>query len=308
MIEVLEAAIVDGAPNSRDTLDELYDVLNAAKANLASPTFTGNARSSTPPDDDDSSRIATTGWVKENAGGISNPTFFSPGAPVSMTGAFQDLAAGNYTLENPNGYVGIVVGSTLRASSIRLRRGTVEVLPEFMSRSLSYTADFRILVVDKPGTAGPHSYALQMLEGSDRTVTNSYISIFEIPQVVAVGQLAADIGGLVQNVWRDVVTATVATNTAAGSIGLRYLVYMRVPGRGEVRIMRGGVEVTVGEALQVVASSQTPLYTGYLRDFWQDQPGDTADHTYTLQARATEGNLSDSLIVAGSYLMAETLS
>ena len=39
--------IEDGAPSSRDTLDELYDVLNAAialKANIAAPQLTGNAR------------------------------------------------------------------------------------------------------------------------------------------------------------------------------------------------------------------------------------------------------------------------
>ena len=38
-------ANIDGAPANRDTLDQLYDVLNAAialKANIASPTFTGN--------------------------------------------------------------------------------------------------------------------------------------------------------------------------------------------------------------------------------------------------------------------------
>ena len=68
MIEVLEAAIVDGAPASRDTLDQLYDVLNAAialKANRASPTFTGIARSSDASSGDESTRIATTNWVRD---------------------------------------------------------------------------------------------------------------------------------------------------------------------------------------------------------------------------------------------------
>ena len=64
MIEVLEASIVDGAPASRDTLDQLYDVLNAAKANLSGPVFTGNPRAPTPSTSDDDTSIATTGFVQ----------------------------------------------------------------------------------------------------------------------------------------------------------------------------------------------------------------------------------------------------
>ena len=87
MIEVLETSIVDGAPASRDTLDQLYDVLNAAKANLASPILTGNPRSVTPATADDDTSIATTAYVKsQGRAPIASPVLTgNPRAPTPST-------------------------------------------------------------------------------------------------------------------------------------------------------------------------------------------------------------------------------
>ena len=89
--DALVTTLEGGAPSSRDTLDELYDVLNAAialKANIASPTLTGNARSSTPPNNDDSTRIATTGWVRDN-GGVGNLAFLAARPTYRLRRALQ---------------------------------------------------------------------------------------------------------------------------------------------------------------------------------------------------------------------------
>ena len=42
------------------------------KANLNAPTFTGEARAVTPPSSDNSTRIATTKYVKDNIGSLGN--------------------------------------------------------------------------------------------------------------------------------------------------------------------------------------------------------------------------------------------
>ena len=48
MIEVLEDALIDGAPTSRDTLDQLYDVIVDSEANRTAGTrWTSIARSVT---------------------------------------------------------------------------------------------------------------------------------------------------------------------------------------------------------------------------------------------------------------------
>ena len=59
--DALQTTIEGGAANSRDTLQELYTVLNAAialKANIASPTFTGNPTLTPTPSDQGTIRHA----------------------------------------------------------------------------------------------------------------------------------------------------------------------------------------------------------------------------------------------------------
>ena len=93
-VRAVRDALIGGAPGGRDTLDELYDVLNVAKAALASPTFTGSPKAPTPPANNDSTRLATTAWVLSAIAAISgvdlsayatlaNPVF--TGNPRSVT-------------------------------------------------------------------------------------------------------------------------------------------------------------------------------------------------------------------------------
>ena len=82
-IDDLQTTIVGGAPNSRNTLDEVYDVLNAAialKANRNNANLTGNARAPTPSAGDDSTRIATTAWLQSFFGGASRREFSTAGS------------------------------------------------------------------------------------------------------------------------------------------------------------------------------------------------------------------------------------
>lgn len=89
-VKAVVAAVVDTAPGALDTLNELAAALGddanfagtvttalAAKAPLASPSFTGVPTAPTPATNDDSSRIATTAFVAEAvatvAGGNGTP-------------------------------------------------------------------------------------------------------------------------------------------------------------------------------------------------------------------------------------------
>ena len=110
MIEVLESAIVDGAPGSRDTLDQLYDVLNAAKANLASPILTGNPRSVTPATGDNDTSIATTAWVRSRIDAVIN------GAPGALDTLNEIAAALN---DDANAYDTLLSLVNLRATIAR---------------------------------------------------------------------------------------------------------------------------------------------------------------------------------------------
>ena len=86
-------ALVGGAPGALDTLNELADALNddadfhttitnalALKANLASPTFTGSPRSTNPSTGDNSTRIATTAWIRDFFGSASYRSFTTGGS------------------------------------------------------------------------------------------------------------------------------------------------------------------------------------------------------------------------------------
>ena len=180
MIEVARAALLTtiegGAAANRDTLDELFDVLTAAialKANIAAPTLTGNARSSTPPDDDDSTRIATTGWVREN-GGVGNLDFFSLSTHVRLTSSWANLLGGNHTVDDADYIVGLLyscwAGHTSTSGSpsvgVRLMRGAVRFAGGNIPEGRPGWA--RQLFLDKPGSAAQYDYQLQMRWGWKR--------------------------------------------------------------------------------------------------------------------------------------------
>ena len=72
-------ALINGAPANLNTLDELAAAINDdasfhqtvtdalnARASLSGATFSGTVRTPDPPDDADDTRVATTGWVKDN--------------------------------------------------------------------------------------------------------------------------------------------------------------------------------------------------------------------------------------------------
>ena len=108
-VRAVRDALIGGAPGALNTLNELAAALGddanleatlvalindratnadlALKANIAAPTLTGQARSSTPPDNDNSTRIATTGWIRANAaGGVGASAFFrGPAGDIDLS-------------------------------------------------------------------------------------------------------------------------------------------------------------------------------------------------------------------------------
>ena len=88
-VRAVRDMLLDAPPGALDTLNELAAALgddpnfsatiSAAinlRARLDGATFTGTLRAPTPPDDADDTRVATTEWVKDNAGRRGSVGFF----------------------------------------------------------------------------------------------------------------------------------------------------------------------------------------------------------------------------------------
>ena len=77
-------------------IDNIEDIASIdAKANLASPTFTGTPLSTTPTNGDNSTKIATTAFVMQN--GVPS------GAIILWSGAVASIPAGWYLCNGANG-------------------------------------------------------------------------------------------------------------------------------------------------------------------------------------------------------------
>ena len=161
MIEVLEAALIDGAPGSRDTLDQLYDVLTAAialKANTASPTFTGDPRSSDPPSGSNNTRIATTNWVRDRVAALvdSSPATLDTlnelaaalGDDPNFSATIMNLIGLRAPIASPT-FTGNPRSVTPQAGDDSTRIATTAWIADFFG-----SASHRVF-----STAGTHSYA-----------------------------------------------------------------------------------------------------------------------------------------------------
>ena len=98
------AAIVDSAPGTLNTLNELAEALGddenyattitnalGLKANIASPTFTGTPMATSPASGDDGTRIATTEWVQDE---------------IADLGAGENIFADEVSATPPSGLTG----------------------------------------------------------------------------------------------------------------------------------------------------------------------------------------------------------
>jgi hypothetical protein len=107
-VDTIVASIVNSAPSTLDTLNELATALGndanfettiatsiATKAPLASPTFTGTPLSTTPTNGDNSTKIATTAFVMHN--GVPS------GGIIIWSGAVASIPAGWYLCNGANG-------------------------------------------------------------------------------------------------------------------------------------------------------------------------------------------------------------
>jgi microcystin-dependent protein len=107
-VDTIVASIVNSAPSTLDTLNELATALGndanfattiatsiATKAPLASPTFTGTPLSTTPTNGDNSTKIATTAFVMQN--GVPS------GGIIIWSGAVASIPAGWYLCNGANG-------------------------------------------------------------------------------------------------------------------------------------------------------------------------------------------------------------
>ena len=108
------AQLVGGAPGALDTLNELAQALNDfpdayarllalinARAALAGATFTGAVRFPTPPTADDSTRGATTEWVRNELDGrgqgLSELYFNENGLAITKAAAGTEVAVADIT-------------------------------------------------------------------------------------------------------------------------------------------------------------------------------------------------------------------
>lgn len=85
-------------PATRNVLYDKFELMDGLKANLASPTFTGTPVAPTPGTADNSTRIATTAYVKNNL--TSYATLVSPALTGSPSAPTPPLATDNTRLAN----------------------------------------------------------------------------------------------------------------------------------------------------------------------------------------------------------------
>ena len=319
------ADLVDSSPGALDTLNELAAALgddanfsatimglisarptqadaDARYAQTAGDTFTGPVRGPKPPDDDNSARLATTNWVRENAGGVGNLAFFSLAADWQgqLNGGWADVLQARYTPSSAARAVGIVLTSNF-AGQIRIRRGAASITPAIGAGQQLLQNWDRQLFVDEPTSAAEQTYTLQAQATAQsnpaRVLAQSHFQIFELPAAAEVAIAAADIDLSTGADYYDIAAVTIVPPSVATKMHLRFVAFAASP--FPLRLRRGAATLfeVQGGALNISPSNTAGFPSNY--EDWVDSPGTTNPVTYTLQTPGIAG-----IILAGSYLLA----
>ena len=242
--------LIDGAPQTLDTLNELAAALNdqanfgqaivtalAAKAALNSPDLTGTPTAPTPNAGDDSTKIATTAFVAAAilAAGTGGGTTLPPYLQTETLGLFS--RAGNLLWEVVNqvpdtpgeasaiGHVLQVYGENdqdYRWGPLNVASAVASAVADyFRDNPQSGIEDGSITPVKTDATDGPKRKAWRARFGSVSLTAGADLpaaadanerDLHYFPQDVAAGGTLA---------WRDVLDADTVINTAeAGDVGL----------------------------------------------------------------------------------------
>lgn len=315
-------ALVDSAPGALDTLNELAAALGdnpnfaatvnaalAARARLAGATFSGALRAPTPPSDADDTRVATTEWVNDNAGGIGSASFFSLAADQALqSGSWsENVVSGQHAAQATGRIVGILVsvGMTVgHGAGSPFGRLTIggETKAQWTNETGIWT---RQLFLHKPESANQVSYGFDALGGAPAPVRYAYagssILVFDLPPSARAGILAADLPAVAADT--DFLSVTITPRSADAMIKLN--IFQRAPAHlsvahhnADLVLRRGNVPLVSAQGPAVLQPNE---YPSNFED-WVDAPATTDPVTYSL--RWTAGPLA---IGQGSYILAQEL-
>ena len=208
--------VIGGAPAALNTLNELAAAIGddedyaatvtnnlALKANIASPTFTGNPKSVTPSTDDDDISIATTAYVKDqnlvpsggntgqaltktssgyawrtliNSNGSSLTASIS--LPTGSSGAWVTVVSTTITPSSSSNNIRLdyAITTSTTTSGVRILRGNTAL----SGVSVNTDGDMRFFI-DSPSSTSQQTYTLQAKNTSfvNRTVHTASIFVEE---------------------------------------------------------------------------------------------------------------------------------
>lgn len=248
--------------------------------------------------DTDAKKEAFRTAIGAGSGGAGNPSFFRLGADKSTSGAaFINAVSGVYTLDDANATVAILFNASLGPyARLKFKRDNVELVEDLNPASQWWE---RSLVLDKPGSVGPHTYASEFSRhpqgiGSTILRKGSNMLLFQLPEDAKSNILAADTA-IASNT--DFLSVSITPRTAESKIRLNLGLISEAVHNSSLTIMRENVELISG--IISALSSNTSMSNGF--NSWVDEPNTTNEVTYHLRIN------SDRTLSKGSYLLAQEL-
>ena len=239
--------------------------------------------------------------------GISNVQFAGLTADHDLLSVtLEDVLTADITPTRADAVIGMLVnvaeaGSVSTADVLgRLRRGSDYLFASFGWDPRGFQ---RQLLVDAPGVTSQQTYGLQgrRRQVSDTTAAfaaGSSLMVFELPETVTAGILAAD-KEAPANVWTEVASVSVTPNSASEKIRLQFVVVLDASGEADVRLLRGSTTL-VTAITQGSVLSASRVFPNNIED-WVDSPASISVQTYTIQVR----DIAVQEVLAGSFILAE---